>query len=76
MKEQLSDVLPILLLQGGITFGINCIILLIKEYGIILELIIGIILPTILFGGVLLAMKWITPTDLNKLISFHKTENG
>lgn len=76
IKEQLSDVFPILLLQGGITFGINCIILLIKEYGIILELIIGIILPTILFGGVLLAMKWITPTDLNKLISSHKTENG
>lgn len=76
MKEQLSDVLPILLLQGGITFCVNYLIVLIKEYGIILELITGIILPTILFGGVLLAMKWITPTDLNKLISFHKTKNG
>ena len=76
MKEQLSDVLPILLFQGGITFGVNCLILLIKEYGVVLELITGIILPTILFGGMLLAMKWITPTDLNKLISFQKAKNG
>lgn len=76
MKEQLSDVLPILLVQGGITIGVNYIITLVKVYGILLELITGIILPTILFGCVLLAMKLITPADLNRLITFPKKKNG
>ena len=76
MKEQLSDVLPILLVQGGITIGVNYIITLVKVYGILLELITGIILPTILFGCVLLAMKLIIPADLNRLITFPKKKNG
>jgi polysaccharide biosynthesis protein len=76
IREQLSDVLPILVLHGGGTLGLNYLMDLIEGYGIFGELAVGIIVPIILLGGLLLAIQWIKPADLYKILKFLNSKNN
>ena len=49
---------------------------LIEGYGIFGELAVGIIVPIILLGGLLLAIQWIKPADLYKILKFLNSKNN
>lgn len=65
-REQLNDVLPILLLQGVIVVMVGVLLSLFNKWGIWVELLLGIIAPSLLLIGLLIWFKWIDPTMIKK----------
>lgn len=68
IKEQLSDVIPVLLLQSVVIWCLEKSLMLIKDLSIWAELFVGLTLPTLLFGGLLLWTKWIDPLSVRTLL--------
>lgn len=68
IKEQLSDVIPVLILQSVVILCLEKSLMLIKDLSIWAELFVGLTLPTLLFGGLLLWIKWIDPSSVRTLL--------
>ena len=68
IKEQLSDVIPVLLLQSVVILCLEKSLMLIKDLSIWAELFVGLTLPTLFFGGLLLWTKWIDPLSVRTLL--------